>query len=96
MKARHIFSELDLIYTNCNLLEDAMHKVDDATVVGSASKINMLREQFMVLDLMVLLMEMILFLVVTVTTLFMVMEETTQLMVVQEMILSLPVQVMTL
>jgi hypothetical protein len=50
MKARHIFSELDLIYTNSNLLEDAMHKVDDATVVGSASKINMLREQFMVLD----------------------------------------------
>ena len=36
MKARHIFSELDLIYTNCSLLEEAMHKVDDSTVVGSA------------------------------------------------------------
>ena len=50
MRARHVFEEVDLIYTNASELQQAVQRIDDNAVAGASGKVSVLKESYKLLD----------------------------------------------
>ena len=49
-KIRHVFTEVDVIYQAIIKLQNLLSRVDDYTVVGACSRINLLEDSYKILQ----------------------------------------------